>query len=261
MNATMDRLGGGRRRAPGPAGARQTAGFTLIELLVVIAIIAILASLLMPAVRQAVERARQIVCASNLHQIYVGASSYASEHDGLYPAYSRRNNVMDSYGEASRWLRIAGEANWENHGKLYQSGYVSGGDIFYCPSQRKEDFQFHSYQPWPTDRTWGGGLGVRSGFNFNPQVVDARRGNYARAFPSQDAVGGAPPNTIFGNDVLQGAGFISHWDDSGNALINCLFADGSVRPKKAVVGSKLLTFISRNDFYNALNLLEDPEDR
>ena len=238
----------------------RSRGFTLIELLVVIAIIAILASLLVPAVKGAIERAKQVVCSSNLHQLYIGSASYASEHDGKFPEYDTGRNLLDGTGIASRWLLISGSDNWLNHGKLYGSQYVSGGDIFYCPSQRKEDFQFKSYQPWPTHRSWGGGNGVRSGYNYNPHVKDPRGSNYERAYGSQDELAGAEPSTIFANDVLQGLNFISHWDDNGNALVNCLFAEGSVRGVKAVAGSKLLKLIgSSSQFHTALDLLEQTE--
>ncbi len=70
---------------PQEAGKRKLEGFTLVELLVVIAIIALLASLLVPAVQKGLTVARKTGCQSNERQIGVAFAGYMSDHDGKYP--------------------------------------------------------------------------------------------------------------------------------------------------------------------------------
>ena len=55
-------------------------GFTLVELLVVMAIIALLVALLMPAIQQTRERARQTSCLNNLHNLVIAMHNYADAH-------------------------------------------------------------------------------------------------------------------------------------------------------------------------------------
>jgi prepilin-type N-terminal cleavage/methylation domain-containing protein/prepilin-type processing-associated H-X9-DG protein len=92
-------------RRPEHAPARQCPrrsphGFTLVELLVVIGIIAVLISLLMPALQRAREAAKTVQCLSNLRQVGILMLQYANEDQGVVPEGNDQGRLADgSYYE------------------------------------------------------------------------------------------------------------------------------------------------------------------
>lgn len=149
---------------------RKQMKFTLVELLVVIAVIAILASLLLPALNSAREKAIGIRCLSQMKQIGPSVVMYTGDNDGFLPIYLRTSVNMNAYSSSGglpdvllepylKQMQKGSELNTDYYGRIK---HIRFRNFYTCPA-------VNSIHDTPMTISYTGKARVFS--NYSPSVM------------------------------------------------------------------------------------------
>jgi prepilin-type N-terminal cleavage/methylation domain-containing protein len=132
-------------------------GFTLIELLVVISIIALLLSILLPALRTAKDKAKELMCSSNIRSMGLALSMYENDYKGnpptiLWNPYNDRPNYWQ--GQLAQYLGWQGDIE---SGFIYATSKAR--DLAKYPDRMMKVFQCPSVKP-KAKFLWGYSYGI-----------------------------------------------------------------------------------------------------
>ncbi len=175
--------------------------FTLIELLVVISIIALLVSIMMPALSRARAAAQKIVCMNNLRNLGLGMEFYLQENNQIFPPDRDRANLMPL--KIGPFVRNRARWPWFID---YGVGYVINPDKYASQEEFEEARDMdNDYFVCPTMNNSEFSRDIRNGsYGLNYQYLSCTRNNHCN-FPNKATAVRSPSTTILFGDS-RGAG-------------------------------------------------------
>ena len=147
---------------------KQKTGFTLIELLVVIAIIALLLSILLPALSRVKESGKRSLCLFNVKSLATAWTIYVQENDGRFPKAHTADDgwirVVAGYPTNPEQAPVDLQMEALEKGLLYP--YLETTDIFRCPVAKKDELRTysmtHALNGVPATANYGGKILTRT---------------------------------------------------------------------------------------------------
>jgi prepilin-type N-terminal cleavage/methylation domain-containing protein len=201
-------------------------GFTLVELLVVIGIIAVLISILLPALSRARRQAAIVNCAANLRSVGQGLIMFADANKGKLPTFKPADPLTPETSYMVNSSSTGPGGTRYGFAQLYEQKFITSPKVFYCPAFPHPSFDLNSFsQPWldslltipgDTSPAW------RTSFLLNPHADANGKVRYKK-------FGEVPKDRTLALDIAFSAQYVSHATAKKQAPSwNLLFKDGHV---------------------------------